>query len=136
MSKTLLYPITKYPNAGDFDNSIFRIEKIILGDYNTISSRNYNRTTNYFRNNNNITGFNRKKYKMSSHIPMIHDTLSYYHLHKNMNATFKISKYASIDTTDLMLMRQLIDKKQRCDSLLYNPNKYRKPMAPAYRFEL
>ena len=135
MSKTLLYPITKYPDADDFDNSIFRIENIILGDYNTISSRNYNRATNYFRNNN-ITGFNRKKYKVSSHIPMIHDTLSYYHLHKNMNATFKIGKYASIDTTDLMLMRQLIDKKQRCDSLLYNPNKYRKPMAPAYRFEL
>ena len=135
MSKTLLYPITKYPNADDFDNSIFRIEKIILGDYNTISSRNYNRATNYFRNNN-ITGFNRKKYKVSSHIPMIHDTLSYYHLHKNMNATFKIGKYGSIDTTDLMLMRQLIDKKQRYDSLLYNPNKYRKPMAPACRFEL
>ena len=134
MSKTL-YPITKYPDAHDFDNSIFRIENIILGDYNTISSRNYNRTTNYFRNNN-ITGFNRKKYKVSSHIPMIHDTLSYYHLHKNMNATFKISKYASIDTTDLMLMRQLIDKKQRYDSLLYNPNKYRKPMVPACRFEL
>ena len=135
MNKTLLYPITKYPDADDFDNSIFRIENIILGDYNTISSRNYNRTTNYFRNNN-ITGFNRKKYKVSSHIPMIHDTLSYYHLHKNMNATFKISKYASIDTTDLMLMRQLIDKKQRYDSLLYNPNKYRKPMVPAYRFQL
>ena len=135
MSKTL-YPITKYPNADDFDNnSIFRIEKIILGDYNTISSRNYNRTTNYFRNNN-ITGFNRKKYKVSSHIPMIHDTLSYYHLQKNMNATFKIGKYASIDTTDLMLMRQLIDKKQRYDNLLYNSNKYRKLMAPAYRFEL
>ncbi len=134
MSKTL-YPITKYPDAYDFDNSIFRIENIILGDYNTISSRNYNRTTNYFRNNN-ITGFNRKKYKVSSHIPMIHDTLSYYHLHKNMNATFKISKYAAIDTTDLMLMRQLIDKKQRYDSLLYNPNKYRKPMVPACRFEL
>lgn len=135
MSKTFLYPITKYPDADDFDNSIFRIEKIILGDYNTILSRNYNRTTNYFRNNN-ITGFNRKKYKVSSHIPVIHDTLSYYHLQKNMNATFKIGKYASIDTTDLMLMRQLIDKKQRYDSLLYNPNKYRKPMAPAYRFEL
>ena len=134
MSKTL-YPITKYPDADDFDNNIFRIENIILGDYNTISSRNYNRTTNYFRNNN-ITGFNRKKYKVSSHIPMIHDTLSYYHLHKNMNATFKISKYASIDTTDLMLMRQLIDKKQRYDSLLYNANKYRKPMAPSCRFEL
>ena len=135
MSKTLLYPITKYPDADDFYNSIFRIENIILGDYNTVSSRNYNRTTNYFRNNN-ITGFNRKKYKVSSHIPMIHDTLSYYHLQKNMNATFKIGKYASIDTTDLMLMRQLIDKKQRYDSLLYNPNKYRKPMVPAYRFEL
>ena len=135
MSKTLLYPITKYPDADDFYNSIFRIENIILGDYNTVSSRNYNRTTNYFRNNN-ITGFNRKKYKVSSHIPMIHDTLSYYHLQKNMNATFKIGKYASIDTTDLMLMRQLIDKKQRYDSLQYNSNKYRKPMAPAYRFEL
>ncbi len=134
MSKTLC-PITKYPDAGDFDNSIFRIEKIILGDYNTISSRNYNRTNNYFRNNN-ITGFNRKKYKISSHIPMIHDTLSYYHLNKNMNAIFKIGKYASIDTTDLMLMRQLIDKKQRYDTLLYNPNKYRKPMVSSYRFEL
>ena len=136
MSKTLLYPITKYPNTGDFaDNSIFRIEDIILGDYNTISSRNYNRTSNYLRNNN-ITGFNKKKYKMSSHIPMIHDTLSYYDLHKNMNANYRGVNNISIDTMDLMLMRQLIDKKQRYDSLLYNPNKYRKPMAPAYRFEL
>jgi len=136
MSKTLLYPSNKYPNACDFvDNSIFSIEYIILGDYNTISSRNYNRTSNYLRNNN-ITGFNKKKYKMSSHIPMIHDTLSYYHLHKNMNANYRWVNNISIDTTDLMLMRQLIDKKQRYDSLLYNPNKYRKPMAPAYRFEL
>ena len=135
MKKTL-YPITKYPYTDDFENSIFLIENIILGDYNTISSRNYNRTTNYFRNNHNITGFNRKKYKVSSHIPMIHDTLSYYHLQKDMNAIFKIGKYAYIDTMDLMLMRQLIDKKQRYDSLLYNPNKYRTPMAPAYRFEL
>ncbi len=135
MGKTILCPITKYPDIEDFENNIFRIEYVMLGDYNTISSRNYNRANNYFRNNN-ITGFNRKKYKISSHIPMIHDTLSYYHLHKNMNAIFKIGKYTSIDTTDLMLMRQLIDKKQRYDSLLYNSNKYRKPMAPSYRFEL
>jgi hypothetical protein len=135
MSKTL-YPITKYPNTCDFvDNSIFSIENIMLGDYNTISSRNYNRTSNYLRNDN-ITGFNKKKYKMSSNIPMIHDTLSYYHLHKDMNTIFKIGKYTSIDTTDLMLMRQIIDKKQRYDSLLYNPNKYRKPMTSSYRFEL
>ena len=58
MSKTL-YPITKYPDVGDFDKIIFNIENIMLGDYNTISSRNYNRANNYFRNNN-ITGFNRK----------------------------------------------------------------------------
>jgi hypothetical protein len=135
MSK-ILYPITKYPNSDDFfDNSIFMIENIMLGDYNTISSRNHNRNSNYLRNNN-ITGFNKKKYKVSSHIPMIHDTLSYYHLHKDMNATFKIGKYTSIDTTDLMLLRQIIDKKQRYDSLLYNPNKYGKHMTSSYRFEL
>ena len=135
MSKTILGSITKYPDVGDFDKNIFYIENIMLGDYNTISSRNYNRANNYFRNNN-ITGFNRKKYKISSHIPMIHDTLSYYHLHKNMNATIDIYYKKSIDTTDLMLMRQLIDKKQRYDTLLYNSNKYRKSMASAYRFEL
>ena len=59
MSKTILGSITKYPDVGDFDKIIFYIENIMLGDYNTISSRNYNRANNYFRNNN-ITGFNRK----------------------------------------------------------------------------
>jgi len=135
MNKILLYIDVKYPDLCDFENNIFRIENIILGDYNTISSRNHNRKSNYLRNDN-ITGFNKKKYKVSSHIPMIHDTLSYYHLHKDMNATFKIGKYTSIDTTDLMLMRQMIDKKQRYYSLLYNPNKYGKPMISSYRFEL
>jgi len=135
MSKKLLYPNTNYPNTCDFDNCIFRIENIMLGDYNTISSRNYNRAINHLRNNDMI-GFNRKKYKVSSHISMIHDTLSYFHLQKIMNATFNIPINASIDTCDLMLMRQIIDKKQRCDCLLYNSNKYGKPMALSNRFEL
>jgi hypothetical protein len=135
MNKILLYIDVKYPDVCDFENNIFRIENIILRDYNIISSRNYNRTSNYLRKNN-ITGFNRKKYKMSSHIPMIHDTLSYYHLHKDMNANYRGCNRISIDTMDLMLIRQQIDKKQRYDSLLYNPHKYRKPMASPYRFEL
>jgi hypothetical protein len=135
MKKILLYTDVKYPDVCDFENSIFRIENIILRDYNIIYSRNYNRTGNYLRNKN-ITGFNRKKYKMSSHIPMIHDTLSYYHLQKDMNADYRGSNKISIDTMDLMLIRQQIDKKQRYDSLLYNPHKYRKPMASPYRFEL
>ncbi len=41
MSKTILGSITKYPDVGDFDKIIFYIENIMLGDYNTISSRNY-----------------------------------------------------------------------------------------------
>jgi hypothetical protein len=135
MIKTLLYIDVKYPDVCDFENSIFSIENIILGDYNTISSRNYNRTSNYLRNKN-ITGFNKKKYKMSSHIPMIHDTLSYYHLQKDMNAYYRGGNHISIDTMDLMLIRQQIDKKQRYDSLLYNPHKYMKPMTSPYRFEL
>lgn len=155
MSKTFLYCNTKYPNACDFNNiifrienimledyntisfnnRIFRIENIMLGDYNTISSKNYNRMTNHFRNND-MTGFNGKKYKVSSHIPMVHDTLSYFHLQKNMKATFNIPINASIDTCDLMLMRQIIDKKQRCDSLPYNSNKYGKAMTLSNRFEL
>jgi hypothetical protein len=135
MSKTLLYIDVKYPDVCDFENSIFRVENIILRDYNIISSRNYNRTSNYLRKNN-ITGFNGKKYKISSHIPMIHDTLSYYHLHKDMNANYRGCNSISIDTMDLMLIRQQIDKKQRYDSLLYNPRKYRKPMTSPYRFEL
>jgi len=135
MKNNLLYHITEYPNTDNFDDNIFRIENITLGDYNTISSRNYNRITNYFKNND-IIAFNRKKYKMSSHIPMIHDTLSYYILHKNMNSTFNNPKNSSIDTMDLMLIRQLIDKKQRCDSLLYNPNKYGTHMMLSKRFEL
>jgi hypothetical protein len=135
MSKTLLYIDVKYPDVCDFENSIFRIENIILRDYNIISSRNYNRTSNYLRKNN-ITGFNGKKYKISSHIPMIHDTLSYYHLHKDMNANYRGCNSISIDTMDLMLIRQQIDKKQRYDSLLYNSRKYRKPMTSPYRFEL
>lgn len=135
MKKTLLYPNTIFPNTNDFDNSIFHIENIMLGDYNTISSKNYNRITNHFINND-MTGFNRKKYKVSSHIPIIHDTLSYYHLQKTMNAIYKIDKYTSIDTCDLMLIRQIIDKKHRCNSLLYNSNKYGKPMMLSQRFEL
>jgi hypothetical protein len=53
-----------------------------------------------------------------------------------MNADYRGSNKISIDTMDLMLIRQQIDKKQRYDSLLYNPHKYRKPMASPYRFEL
>jgi hypothetical protein len=135
MSKTILGSITKYPDVGDFDKIIFYIENIMLGDYNTISSRNYNRANNYFRNNN-ITGFNRKKYKISSHIPMIHDTLSYYHLHKITNATIDIYYKKSIDTTDLMLMRQIIDKKNRYNDLIYNSNNYRISVTLSSRFEL
>ena len=135
MAKTILCSIAKYPEVDDFDKNIFNIKNIILGDYNTISSRNYNRSNNYFINNN-ITGFNRKKYKILSHIPMIYDTLSYYHLHKNMNATIDIYYKKSIDTTDLMLMRQIIDKKNRYNDLIYNSNNYRILVTLSSRFEL
>lgn len=60
MSKSLLYSDCKYPNVNDFTNSIFRIENILVGDYNIFISRNYNKRINNFRNIIEITGFNRK----------------------------------------------------------------------------
>ena len=67
---------------------------------------------------------------------MIHDTLSYYHLHKITNATIDIYYKKSIDTTDLMLMRQIIDKKHRYNDLIYNSNNYRISVTLSSRFEL
>ncbi len=42
----------------------------------------------------------------------------------------------SIDTTDLMLMRQIIDKKNRYNDLIYNSNNYRISVTLSLRFEL
>jgi hypothetical protein len=131
MSKTIKYYDIKYPDVKDFD--IFHIENIILGDYNIISSRNYNRIYNYLRNNN-ITGFNRKKYKICSHIPRIHDTLSYYLMIKDLNYTYNKNTYH--DMIDLMIIRQKIDKKQRYDNLIYSTYKYGKYVSFSHRFEL
>ena len=120
MSKTIKYHGVKYPDVKDFDN-IFHIENIILGDFNIIASKNYNRANNIWKNNN-ITGFNRKKYKISSNIPKIHDTLSYYLMIKDLHYTYNKNLY--LDTMDLMMIRQKVDKKQRYDSLIYSTEKY------------
>ena len=63
MSKSLLYSDCKYPNVNDFNNSIFRIENILVGDYNIFISRNYNKRINNFRN---IIEISMKKQKQTS----------------------------------------------------------------------
>lgn len=132
MSKTVKYNNIKYPDIKDFNN-IFHIENIILGDFNIIASKNYNRANNIWKNNN-ITGFNRKKYKISSNIPRIHDTLSYYLMIKDLNYTYNKKHY--LDTMDLMMIRQKVDKKQRYDNLIYSTKKYGKYLSSPRRFEL
>lgn len=130
MKKTIIRSDIKYPHVKDFDN-IFRIENIIFTDFNIIASKNYNRIANILRNNN-ITGFNRKKYKISSSIPRIHDTLSYYQQNKDFN--YKTTYNTYWDTLDLTLIRQKIDKKQRYDSLDYKDVKYGKQLSSPRRF--
>jgi len=130
MNKSIIRSDIKYPNVKDFDN-IFRIENIIFTDFNIIASKNYNRIDNIWRNNN-ITGFNRKKYKISSNIPKIHDTLSYYQINKDFN--YKTTYNTYWDTLDLTLIRQKIDKKQRYDSLDYKNVKYGKQLSSPRRF--
>jgi hypothetical protein len=130
MNKTIIRSDIKYPGVKDFDN-IFRIENIIFTDFNIIASKNYNRIDNIWRNNN-ITGFNRKKYKISSNIPRIHDTLSYYQINKDFN--YKTTYNTYWDTLDLTLIRQNIDKKQRYDSLDYKYVKYGKQLSSPRRF--
>jgi hypothetical protein len=128
MKKTISSDI-KYPNVKDFDN-IFHAENIIFTDFNIIASKNYNRIDNILRNNN-ITGYSRKKYKISSNIPRIHDTLSY----NQINKVFNYKTYNTYwDTLDLMLIRQNIDKKQRYDSLDYKDIKYGKQLSSPRRF--
>ena len=129
MNKSIIRSDIKYPDIKDFDN-IFRIENIIFTDFNIIASKNYNRIDNIWRNNN-ITGFNRKKYKISSNIPRIHDSLSYYQQNKDFNYKI-VNTYR--DTLDLTLIRQKIDKKQRYDSLDYKYVKYGKQLSSPRRF--
>ena len=129
MNKSIIRSDIKYPGVKDFDN-IFRIENIIFTDFNIIASKNYNRIDNIWRNNN-ITGFNRKKYKISSNIPRIHDSLSYYQQNKDFN--YKIVN-TYWDTLDFTLIRQKIDKKQRYDSLDYKYVKYGKQLSSPRRF--
>ena len=130
MNKSIIRSDIKYPDIKDFDN-IFRIENIIFTDFNIIASKNYNRIDNIWRNNN-ITGFNRKKYKISSNIPRIHDTLSYYQQNKDFN--YKTTYNTYWDTLDFTLIRQKIDKKQRYDSLDYKDVKYGKQLSSPRRF--
>ena len=130
MNKSIIRSDIKYPGVKDFDN-IFRIENIIFTDFNIIASKNYNRIDNIWRNNN-ITGFNRKKYKISSNIPRIHDTLSYYQQNKDFN--YKTTYNTYWDTLDFTLIRQKIDKKQRYDSLDYKYVKYGKQLSSPRRF--
>lgn len=130
MNKSIIRSDIKYPDVKDFAN-IFRIENIIFTDFNIIASKNYNRIDNIWRNNN-ITGFNRKKYKISSNIPRIHDTLSYYQQNKDFN--YKTTYNTYWDTLDFTLIRQKIDKKQRYDSLDYKYVKYGKHLSSPRRF--
>ena len=130
MNKSIIRSDIKYPGVKDFDN-IFRIENIIFTDFNIIASKNYNRIDNIWRNNN-ITGFNRKKYKISSNIPRIHDSLSYYQQNKDFN--YKTTYNTYWDTLDFTLIRQKIDKKQRYDSLDYKYVKYGKHLSSPRRF--
>lgn len=90
-----------------------------INDINIIYSRNYNRINKFINKPLCIYGFDNKPYKISSQIPKLQDTMSYYIMKKSYD--FSYNKDISIDTMDLMLIRQNIDKKQRYE-LVNNSN--------------
>jgi len=101
----------KCPEINDFEDNIV-IDEINTSDYNIICSRIYNRCFyNWIDKSTSIPGFNKYSYKISSQIPVIQDTMSYLIMKKTYDFTY--SKKKAIDTMDLMLIRQNIDKKQR-----------------------
>ena len=91
-------------------------------DYNIIVSRSNNRRCNFINNPTRIRGFDNKPYKISSNMPKLQDTTSFYLMNKVYNFTYlhEIPK----DTLDLMLIRQNIDKKQRYDLVNNKKLKY------------
>jgi hypothetical protein len=85
-------------------------------------SRSNNRRCNLINNPTKITGFDKKPYKISSNMPKLQDTTSFYLMNKVYNFTY--SNKIPIDTLDLMLIRQNIDKKQRYDLVNNKKLKY------------
>ena len=85
-------------------------------------SRSNNRRCNLINNPTKITGFDKKPYKISSNMPKLQDTTSFYLMNKVYNFTY--SNEIPIDTLDLMLIRQNIDKKQRYDLVNNKKLKY------------
>ena len=132
MYKNIKHSDIKYSDVSDFEE-MYYIENIKYSDLNIIASKKYK--TNNIWKNITMTGFNRKKYKISSHIPNIHDSLSYYLMNKDLNNIYDIS--VNLDTTDVMLIRQIIDKKTRYDNVNYTyGNKYRNYISLSHRFNL
>jgi hypothetical protein len=123
----------KFPTKTDFEDNI-HIDKINSSDYNILRSRIYNRSYyNWINIRTRIPGFDNKYYKISSQLPNIHDTMSYYTFDKTYDfITYREGK--SIDTMDLMLIRQNIDKKQRYENVDRKIVKYGKYTSPSRRF--
>ena len=102
-------------------------------DYNVIRSRIYNRSCyNWINKPISIPGFDKKSYKISSQLPKMQDTMSYNIMNKVYN--FAYSKKKAIDTMDLILIRQNIDKKQRYDLVNNKILKYGKYTSSPRRF--
>jgi hypothetical protein len=116
----------------DFEDNI-HIDEMNSSDYNILRSRIYNKIYyNWINKTLSIHGFDYKYYKISSQLPKIHDTMSYYIMNKVYIFTY--SKEKSIDTMDLMLIRQNIDKKQRYENVDRKIVKYGKYTSPSRRF--
>jgi hypothetical protein len=122
----------KYSKISDFEDNII-IDKVNISDYNILRSRIYNKIYyNWINKTLSIHGFDYKYYKISSQLPKIHDTMSYYIMNKVYIFTY--TKEKSIDTMDLMLIRQNIDKKQRYENVDRKIVKYGKYTSPSRRF--
>ena len=118
--------VQDFPRIQDFPNN--------ATDYNIIVSRSNNRRCNFINNPTRIRGFDNKPYKISSNMPKLQDTTSFYLMNKVYNFTYsnKIPK----DTLDLMLIRQNIDKKQRYDLVNNKKLKYGRYTLTPRRFNL
>jgi hypothetical protein len=122
----------KFTTKTDFEDNI-HIDEINISDYNILRSRIYNKIYyNWINKTLSIHGFDYKYYKISSQLPKIHDTMSYYIMNKVYIFTY--TKEKSIDTLDLMLIRQNIDKKQRYENVDRKIVKYGKYTSPSRRF--
>jgi len=122
----------KFPTKTNFEDNI-HIDEINISDYNILRSRIYNKIYyNWINKTLSIHGFDYKYYKISSQLPKIQDTMSYYIMNKVYIFTY--TKEKSIDTMDLMLIRQNIDKKQRYENVDRKIVKYGKYTSPSRRF--